>query len=404
MDMTFKAFAKKLFGADYKKLTHALLINLILFWGLSIADFKIGIAPSILYLMVSSFTAGVMWQSLSSQNNAAYMQNLFMLPFAHRKLIVSYVTALGIDAFFTKTATLLAVILAVSTQKPAVIAISIICAVNAALMAAAVRSLKKYWYMGILWSAALISAILLLGNQSWFVGLTIGSTAFAVVLLHNANAYSFYPLEKESIHTVKAYNHDSIRRYLFRYLKCHKNYLINTGVMWCAACILPIFFKQTGTLSAAPVGFAILSLNTPICILLSCDPALEQAVRFLPGQTKKFCIPYCLFLSCCNMTADLIFLGSMQLQNGGVTVRMIAAAIFFSLQSAICSVLLEWFYPIRNWKIESDLWHHPRKYMVPAVMLLLAGAVAALPMLVPVLILLLAVEVIVLLSVCFQGC
>ena len=53
---------------------------------------------------------------------------------------------------------------------------------------------------------------------------------------------------------------------------------------------------------------------------------------------------------------------------------MTAAA--FALLSASGSVLLEWYCPIREWKIESDLWHHPRKYIVPAVMLLLAGLVS----------------------------
>ncbi|MCI9515129.1 MAG: hypothetical protein HFF61_12480 [Oscillospiraceae bacterium] len=39
-----------------------------------------------------------------------------------------------------------------------------------------------------------------------------------------------------------------------------------------------------------PIGFSIFPLNTPICILLSCDSALERAVRFLPGQGKAFCV------------------------------------------------------------------------------------------------------------------
>ena len=35
-----------------------------------------------------------------------------------------------------------------------------------------------------------------------------------------------------------------------------------------------------------PLGLAVLCLNTSICILLSCDPGLEQAVRTLPEQAK----------------------------------------------------------------------------------------------------------------------
>ena len=96
------------------------------------------------------------------------------------------------------------------------------------------------------------------------------------------------------------------------------------------------------------------------------------------------------------MAANIIFLCSWQIQNGGVTALLIAGAVFFALQSAVLSVLLEWFYPIRDWKIESDLWHHPRKYMVPVVMLLLAGAVSVRPVLLPALLVLLAVEILVL--------
>ena len=163
---------------------------------------------------------------------------------------------------------------------------------------------------------------------------------------------------------------------------------------------MPYFLREMAGLSVVPVGFAILSLNTPICILLSCDRDLEQAVRFLPGQKQCFCIPYCLFIFSCNMAADVIFLLSWQIQNGGITVLMIAGAVFFALQSAILSVLLEWFYPIRGWKIESDLWHHPRKYVVPAVMLLLAGDACVWPVLLYVLLALLAVEIAILLFIC----
>ena len=31
--------------------------------------------------------------------------------------------------------------------------------------------------------------------------------------------------------------------------------------------------------------------------------------------------------------------------------------------------------PVRNWKIENDLWHHPRKYIVPLIMFLVAGLI-----------------------------
>ena len=79
--------------------------------------------------------------------------------------------------------------------------------------------------------------------------------------------------------------------YFVRYLRGHKNYLANTGILWGLALVLPVFFEKTADTFALPMGFALLTFNTPVCILLSGDPALERAVRFLPGQGKGFCIP-----------------------------------------------------------------------------------------------------------------
>lgn len=373
MKMTFKAFAKKLFGVNFARLKRTFFIDLVVFWGLYIADFRVEIAPFILYLTVSAFTSGVMRQALSSTDNAADIQHMLMLPFDCRQFVFSYVAALGAYTLLTKTASLLVVLLAVSDRTFASILGSILCAVNAVLMTAAIYSFKKYWYVSGLWAVILIIAILFLGNSPWFLPLLIANGALAAMLLHRADGYSFYLSEGERSHAVKKRKKYSVWRYLLRYLISHKSYLINTVVMWCVACVLPIFFKQTESRFIVPIGFAILSMNTPLCILLSCEPSLEQAIRFLPNQKRAFCIPYCLFLFVCNLTANMIFLCSLQIQNGNVTVLMIASALFFSLQSAICSVLLEWFYPIRGWKIESDLWHHPRKYIVPVVILLLAG-------------------------------
>lgn len=403
MKMTFKAFAKNLFGAKYERLQRSVFICLIVFWGLYITDWKVQIAPFIRYLMPGTFTAGVMWQALCSEDNAAKIQNMFMLPFDRRNFVFSYVAALGAYTIFTKTAALFAVLLAVSLWRPIELLGSAVCVINAIFMAAAVYSLKKHWYIGILWAGMIIAGILLLGNKGWIIPFFIVNSIFAAIRIQITDGYIFYSQEGKKSYRVKQHRRFSVWRYLFRYLICHKNYLINTAVMWCIAFILPHFFGKTESLFVVPIGFAILSLNTPICILLSCDPDLEQAIRFLPGQKKEFCMPYCLFIFFCNMAANAIFLCSWQVKNNNVTALMILTAVFFALQSAILSVLLEWFYPVRNWKIESDLWHHPRKYVVPAVMLSAAGAAQAFPILIHGLLLIFAAEVVLLVFVCRRG-
>ena len=401
MKMTGKAFAKKLFGARYERLPRTILLDVIVFWGLYIAGFQVQVAASVRILMLSAFTAGVMWQALTSKDNAVELRHMLMLPHHPQEFIFSYVSVLGGYTILTKTGLLLAVLLAVSAWKPIEMIGMVISMLHAVLVAAAAYSLRKYWYVGVLWAVAILSAILFLGSGLLLDLLLLANSLVAILILLKADGYAFYQGESEKSHAIKQRKRGSLWRYFFRYLSCHKNYLVNTAVMWCVAIVIPYFLREMAGMFVVPVGFAILSLNTPICILLSCDCDLEQAVRFLPKQKRRFCIPYCLFIFSCNMAADVIFLLSWQIQNGGVTVPMIAGAVFFALQSAVLSVLLEWFYPIRGWKIESDLWHHPRKYVVPVVMLLLAGGVSAWPVLLYVLLILLTLETIVLLGICW---
>lgn len=394
-----KILSKQLLGAGYERIARTLPVCLIVFFGLSLAGFRIRTAPSVLCLTVTVFTAGIMWQALSSDRNTMTMRHLMMLPFDEQALVLSCTVSLGIYTFFTRTALLLAVLLAVSDQGPAGTVRSLLCAVNAVLTASAVFSIRRRRYAGILWGAAVIAAVSCLAERWYFPPLTAASSILAVLLLRRADGYSFCLSERRSRRAVKSYRHHSLWRCFFRYLCDHENYLANTGICLGAACVLPLFLLQTESLFMVPAGFALLSLNTPICVLLSCDPALERAVRVLPGQKRMFCIPYCLFLFTCNLAADAVFLVSLHIVSGAA-VWMIPAAVFFSLQSAVFSVLLEWFCPIRNWKTESDLWHHPRKYLVPAVMLLLAGAVGTMPTILPLLTALLAAEIFILLLCC----
>lgn len=374
MRMMFRFFAKKLFGVKYERVGRNILVDVIVCWGIHISGMQIEIAPFILYLMTGTFTAGVMWQAISSEDNVDNMTNLFMLPFDGWKLTTAYVSALGAYTLITKTGLLLAIVYAVSIWSVLDILGSILCAMNAVIMAACVYAMKKYRVIGWLWAAVMLAVIYLASETIFFLPVLAGNLLLGIIVLRDADAYSFY--RKRMVkNRAKGNRHYSVWRYLFRYLMAHKNYLVNTVIMWGVACILPTFFGQMEKMLVLPIGFGILSLNTPICILLSCDPDLERAVRFLPGQEKAFCVPYCLFIFLCNMIADVIFLISYQIQLGGITFRMLLLASSFALISAVGSVALEWYYPLRGWKIESDLWHHPRKYVVPVMMLLLAGIV-----------------------------
>ena len=404
MKMSFDVTAKKLFGVRYERLTRTLFLDLVVFWGLHISGFQVEISPFILYLMTAAFSAGVMWQALSAEDSRTNMENMFMLPFDGRTLVFSYAAALGVYTLFTKTAGLLAVVWAVGHWSWAEILGSILCALSAIVIVSCLYPLRLgrtfdgrtlvFSYAAALGvytlftkTAGLLAVVWAVGHWSWaeILGSILCALSAIVIVsclyplrLGRTDAYAFYVRTASRGRTVKSRRRYSVWRYLFRYLRDHKNYLVNTAAMWGVACVLPVLLGQMEARFVLPIGFAILSLNTPICILLSCDPALDQAVRFLPGQGSAFCVPYCLFIFGCNLAADIVFLCSWQIQLGGIGLLHALTAEAFALLSAIASVLLEWYCPIRGWKIESDLWHHPRKYVVPAFMLLLAGLVSML--------------------------
>ncbi len=220
--MIYKAFSKKFFGAKYERLPRTLLICLVVFWGLYLSHIRVQIAPFIFYLMTGTFTAGVMWQALSSEDNASFMENLMMLPFGRRDFTLSYIAALGTYVLFTKTGMLLAVLLAVGNWKPAEVFTALLWGVNGVLMTAGLFPFRKYWYAKSLWVLLSLALVFFFGNRSWFALPLAANGILAFLLLRQAEGYSFYLPRREKICRGKTHKGCSVWRYLFRYLTCHR--------------------------------------------------------------------------------------------------------------------------------------------------------------------------------------
>lgn len=374
MKNAIKALSKQFFGAKYESARKSLLAAVILFIAMYAAEFQVVIAPFILYLTSTLFTAGVMWQVLTGRRHMETMQGMFMLPFDNRNFVFSYVLVLGAHTLITKTLLIWALFFAVASWSVWEIAVAIICGCMACVVTATGYRMcrKGHAALPILWTAGILAVVLLV--RQWAAVLIVASVSMiaAVLYLAFADAYDFYSaaVAKKAVrHTGCA---GSASTYLTRYLMSNKTYLVNTVGLCGIACFLPLLFGGFQGLDMFPIGLVILCLNTPICTLLSCDPDLEQAIRMLPGQTGRFCRKYCLFIFAVNGIVAGIYLCSWQGINGGISFVHVGTLLLFVLQSAILSVSLEWKHPIRGWKTESDLWHHPRKYLVPLIMLMIA--------------------------------
>lgn len=377
-----KALLKQLFGAKYEGIVKSLIACLILFLAAHTAGINMAIAPSILFLTATAFSAGAMWQALHSSGNADRMAGLFMLPFTNREMTFSFVLAFAGYTLITIALPVLALFFAVHEWSILQIAVALLCACNGCFMAAAWYTMtkkRKLMPFVVLWCVGMLLAIFFVQKVTIFALVVLASLFLSLLRLLTADAYAFYHPASAKLLTRRTKGTGSVLLYLLRYLVTNKNYLMNTAGLCVVGGILPMILGQFEGLNVMPLGFAILCLNTPICILLSCDPGLEQAVRVLPGQAGRFCIRYSFFIFSVNMAVSSVYLAVWQIKHGGVGGMDIMAAVLIALQSAFLSVLLEWFHPIRNWKIESDLWHHPRKYAVPLIMLLIAGLIGMWP-------------------------
>lgn len=385
----FQNLGEQLFGAKYERAVNSLIACIILFLAIHTAGIEIEIAPSILLLTATAFSMGIMWQTLNSSGNADRMAGLFMLPFRNREMTFSLVLAFTSYTLITKTFLVLALFFAVHEWSVLQIAVSLLCACNSCFSAAAWYTMKseaslqnetlfhrkKFLPVFILWGGAIFAPMFLVRETVIICFIAFISMLISFVRLMKVDPYIFYHPVSAKLLIKHTKGTGSIFLYLLRYLITNKNYLLNTAGLCVIAGVMPFLLGQFEGVNVMPLGFAVLCLNTPICILLSCDPGLEQAVRTLPRQAKRFCTNYCFFIFSINMAVNSVYLISWQIGKGGVNSTEIITALIIALQSAVLSVLLEWFCPVRNWKIENDLWHHPRKYVVPLIMFLVAGLI-----------------------------
>ena len=403
-----KALLKQLFGAKYERVIKSLAACLILFLAAHTTGINIKIAPSVLFLTATALTAGIMWQAIHSSGNADRMAGLFMLPFTNRGMVFSFVLAFAGYTLLTITFPVLALFFAVHEWSVLQTAVALLCACNGCFMTAAWYTMtneashhkkRKLMPFVVLWCVGMLLAIFFVKKVMVFTLIVLASLLLSFLRLLTADAYAFYRPSSAKLLTRRTKGTGSVLLYLLRYLVTNKNYLMNTAGLCVVGGILPMILGHFEGMNVMPFGFAILCLNIPICILLSCDPDLEQAVRVLPGQAGRFCTCYSFFIFSVNMAVSSVYLAAWQIQHGGVGGMDIMAAVLIALQSAFLSVLLEWFCPIRNWKIESDLWHHPRKYIVPLIMLPVAGLTGMWPVGIWVLLCIVLAEVSVLLFI-----
>jgi hypothetical protein len=315
------AHIKKFMGAQYERVAKTLMIWAILLFALRSAEIKLEIAPIVVWLTTIFLTAGGFVQVLSSDDTIDSLRGQLMLPENSAQFHTAFFLSVAVYTLLTKAGLLLVGYFAVSKFQ--------------------------------------LSALI------GFVGCFILSAVMTYLLAFRAEK------RVTKYRYLKHMRHNFVF-YLWRYLMNHRKYLANTVALWAFGLILAIVLGRSTFADFLPMGFVLMCLNTPLGILLSSDKALYRQVQLLPKQTTGLLLPYALFLAGINMIACAIYLTAWRIAVGNFSPLMFLFAALFSIISTGLTVTLEIQFPLLNWQVESDLWHHPRKYIVPGMMVIFA--------------------------------
>ncbi len=404
----FKALSKQFFGAKYEKIVRSLLISGIFFYAIYGTGFQLEIGTGIMYFTAVAFSAGIMFQMLTSKHNEDMFAGLFALPFDNSDCKFGLVSIFTLYSVLTKSLPIIMVFLALKHPSPGEIVFTLLFAIISCIQAAALFCLFFNQRVNrlisvpviLIWITAMYCGILFFKHDNTVLTAMLIGLVISIIILWASDPYIFYRTSKTGSAGKKLFTGGEFC-YFIRIMSTNVSYILNTAVL-CGFTIVMIFIQKSfdnAELNFLPIGMAVLLLNTPICTMLSYDRDTQEVMRALPRQEVMFMIKYNAFIFIFNLLVETVYLSAWGIIIGGIKGINILWIVMFALQGAILSAYLEWRHPIKNWKAEPDLWHNPRKYIVPGIMILVAGLIIAIPFVTWIWLSIIVIEVIILFKV-----
>lgn len=373
----YKLLSRKLLGEKYSSAVKALAVSVIIGFSLHELGKSIALAQSVLILTGIVFSGTVVIQVLASKDNARCLRGLFAMPCDEKRTLWEYAAAVGIYTLLTKTSLLAALLFAFTKLTPAEILIftlSLVYALFGGMSAFAM--FRKYPF---------VSALIVGGGVAMAFLLPKGIIAAAVLAAADIAAaviFSMQPVERFRVNpsvNVKTRARGGkprmlLLRYITRYMLENKNFIISSVVIIGAGCAFAVMIEKQGIAIGCGMGLAIVSMNTPLATIVSSNRGLGKKLDALPDKTRCFFVPYGLVLFGFYAVSYALFLTAFKIAGGTVGVKAIVTAVVFAAETSFAVPFLENKFPVTKWKTEPDLWHNPRKYIIPAA-LLLEGAV-----------------------------
>ncbi len=380
----FKLLSRKLLGEKCRSMIKSVIIAAIIGGSLSTMEVHLTIAQSILIMFAVFYSGPIVLQALSSKDNARCLKGLFVMPCNERRTLWEYAAVIGIYTLFTKTILLFALIYALAKLTVIDIVIMVLASFYSIIGAMIVYGLRK--------KLPLVSALVIAGGVLLAFFLPNGILAIAgfaaadVVLLI---IFSFLKLEYFRVtesNSVKVNSRRSsgssllLPRYIIRYILSNKSYIISPLFIIAFAVYFTFTARQSGFPAGVGISLGLIATNSPLSVIVSSNRNLKSKLDVLPSKTKNFFVPYAFVIFCIYLLFYAIFLAAYFLIIKSVDYKALIISPIFAAESAILIAILESRFPITTWKTEPDLLHHPRKYIVPIIIMLEATLVYFLPL------------------------
>lgn len=216
-----------------------------------------------------------------------------------------------------------------------------------------------------------LAAISLLEQPDWMRILEVFAVGIWVILLWKNQSVTDLIL----FHQIKESRKKGKRsaNYFFRVLQAEKIYRTNTMfilgflVLWC------VIVRKNSILFG--ISWSIGAVNTPLLTMLSGDGYLTRQVAMLPERRNSIYRQYTAFLGIYFLIVNSIILGARTIIFKEWTLSGIMwngmEMLIISLIEVFLGIYLEKRHRITGWQTKQELWKHPRKYLLPAIVLLL---------------------------------
>lgn len=161
--------------------------------------------------------------------------------------------------------------------------------------------------------------------------------------------------------------------YFFRVLQAEKIYRTNTLFILGFLLIWCVIARKNSMLFG--ITWSIGAVNTPLLTMLSGDEYLTRQVAMLPQRKSSIYLQYGVFLGIYFLIVNSIILGAeIIILKEWTLFRIMLSGIemlLISLLEVFLGIYLEKKHRITGWQTKQELWKHPRKYLLPAIVFFL---------------------------------